>query len=55
MRCFTTEGPVKGDKHYSLPPLQRWNLDEILRLIDQEKYFLLHAPGKPVKPPACWR
>ncbi|MFZ1829269.1 MAG: AAA family ATPase [Candidatus Competibacteraceae bacterium] len=44
MRFFTTEGPVKADMHYCLPPLQRWDLEEILSLIDQQKYFLLHAP-----------
>ncbi|MCC7279682.1 MAG: ATP-binding protein, partial [Chromatiaceae bacterium] len=44
MRFFTTEGPVRPDDHYSLPPLSRWDLDEVLSLIDQKKYFLLHAP-----------
>ncbi len=44
MRFFNTEGPVRPDRHYSLPPLSRWDLDEVLRLIDQEKYVLLHAP-----------
>ncbi|MDG4595430.1 MAG: ATP-binding protein [Candidatus Contendobacter sp.] len=44
MRFFNTEGPVRSEDHYSLPPLQRWNLDEVLTLIDQKKYFLLHAP-----------
>ncbi|QVL49953.1 MAG: AAA-like domain-containing protein [Thiocapsa sp.] len=44
MRFFTTEGPVRPDRHYSLPPLSRWDLAEVLSLIDQEKYFLLHAP-----------
>jgi hypothetical protein len=44
MRFFTTEGPIRPDDHYSLPPLQRWDLAEILTLIDQKKYFLLHAP-----------
>jgi hypothetical protein len=44
MRFFTTEGPVRPEMHYALPPLSRWDLDEVLRLIDQEKYFLLHAP-----------
>ncbi len=44
MRFFTTEGPVRPDRHYSLPPLSRWHLDEVLDLISQEKYFLLHAP-----------
>ncbi|MBK1716827.1 AAA family ATPase [Thiocystis violacea] len=44
MRFFTTEGPVKAEDHYSLPPLERWDLAEILTLIDRKKYFLLHAP-----------
>ena len=44
MRFFNTEGPVRPDDHYCLPPLSRWDLDEVLRLIDQKKYFLLHAP-----------
>ncbi|MDS4021122.1 MAG: ATP-binding protein, partial [Candidatus Competibacter sp.] len=44
MRFFNTEGPVKSDKHYSLPPLQRWDLEDVLSLIEREKYFLLHAP-----------
>ena len=44
MRFFNTEGPVRPDRHYSLPPLSRWDLYEVLGLIDQEKYFLLHAP-----------
>jgi hypothetical protein len=44
MRFFNTEGPIRPALHYNLPPLSRWNLDEILDLIAQEKYFLLHAP-----------
>jgi hypothetical protein len=44
MRFFNTEGPIKQDKHYFLPPLERWDLAQVLMLIDQEKYFLLHAP-----------
>ncbi|MFO1423755.1 MAG: ATP-binding protein [Candidatus Competibacteraceae bacterium] len=44
MRFFNTEGPVMAKDHYSLPPLQRWDLQEILALIDRKKYFLLHAP-----------
>ncbi|MCF8003598.1 MAG: ATP-binding protein, partial [Chromatiaceae bacterium] len=44
MRFFNTEGPVRSDKHYCLAPLQRWDLEEVLSLIDLEKYFLLHAP-----------
>jgi hypothetical protein len=44
MRFFNTEGPVRPDMHYCLPPLHRWDLAEVLRLIEQQKYFLLHAP-----------
>ena len=44
MRFFNTEGPVRADLHYCLPPLQRWNLDDVLTLIARQKYFLLHAP-----------
>ncbi|WPL18385.1 putative ATPase (AAA+ superfamily) [Thiorhodovibrio winogradskyi] len=44
MRFFNTEGPVHCTQHYCLPPLTRWDLDEILGLIGRQKYFLLHAP-----------
>ena len=44
MRSFNTTGPVKPDKHYCVPPLERFDLDEVLRLVDGEKYFVLHAP-----------
>jgi len=44
MRFFNTEGPVRAAMHYYLPPLQRWDLNAILTLIEQQKYFLLHAP-----------
>ena len=44
MRFFTTEGPVNCTDHYCLPPLARFDLDEIMALIAQKKYFLLHAP-----------
>jgi hypothetical protein len=44
MRFFNTEGPNVAADHYSLPPLQRWDLEDVLTLIDQKKYFLLHAP-----------
>jgi hypothetical protein len=43
-RFFNTAGPVRCEDHYCLPPLDRLNLDEVLRLIDQKKYFVLHAP-----------
>ena len=44
MRYFNTEGPVVAEDHYCIPPLGRVDLDQILRLIDWKKYFVLHAP-----------
>ncbi|MEM7539612.1 MAG: AAA-like domain-containing protein [Chloroflexota bacterium] len=43
-RHFNTAGPIKPEKNYAIPPLCRVDLEEILELIDQEKYFVLHAP-----------
>ncbi len=43
-RFFNTTGPVVPAKHYSIPPLERFDLDEVLRLIRDERYFVLHAP-----------
>ncbi len=44
MRFFNTAGPIKPDIHYYVPPLERIDIDEVLPLIHQEKYFVLHAP-----------
>lgn len=44
MRFFNTAGPVNPARHYYLPPLERFDLDEVLLLIQQTKYFILHAP-----------
>lgn len=44
MRTFNTAGPVALDKHYSIPPLERLALEDVLRLIRHEKYFVLRAP-----------
>ena len=44
MRSFNTAGPVRPDKHYCIPPLKRFDLDEVLGLIRDEQYFVLHAP-----------
>ncbi len=43
-RFFNTAGPIKENKHYNIPPLGRVDLQDMMRLIDQEKYFVLHAP-----------
>ena len=43
-RSFNTAGPcVQGD-HYMLDPLARLDVDEVLRLINDKRYFVLHAP-----------
>ena len=44
MRTFNTEGPVRAERHYRIPPLTRIDLDDVLGLIRDEKYFVLHAP-----------
>jgi hypothetical protein len=41
-RWFNTAGPCKPDLHYVLPALRR--LPEIHRLVEQQGYFVLHAP-----------
>ena len=43
-RFFNTSGPVVPADHYSIPPLRRFDLDEVLRLIEAKRYFVLHAP-----------
>lgn len=43
-KFFNTAGPIKPDIHYNVDPLHRMDLDEIQLLIDQQKYFVLHAP-----------
>jgi len=44
MKFFNTAGPVNCEDHYCLPPLKRFDLKELLYLIDNKKYFVLHAP-----------
>ncbi|MBF0229871.1 MAG: AAA-like domain-containing protein [Desulfamplus sp.] len=44
MRFFNTAGPINPDDHYYIDPLSRINIDDIMFLIEQKKYFILHAP-----------
>ena len=44
MRFFNTEGPVRPDDHYGIPPLERMDVEELLGLIHGKRYFVLHAP-----------
>lgn len=41
-RWFNTAGPCKADKHYMLAPTSR--LPDLEQLIEQESYFVIHAP-----------
>lgn len=41
---FNTAGPSKADLHYLLDTMSRFDLEELLSLIAQERYFVLHAP-----------
>ncbi|MCK5808935.1 AAA-like domain-containing protein [bacterium] len=43
-KFFNTAGPVNQEAHYKIDPLQRWDSEEIFNLIEQRKYFILHAP-----------
>lgn len=42
MKFFTTAGPVNPQDHYFIP--HRLNEKVVHRLIEQKKYFILHAP-----------
>ena len=44
MRVFNTDGPIRPDEHYCVPPLERLDLKGVYELIRLKKYFVLHAP-----------
>ena len=43
-RFFNTAGPNRPKEQYTIDPLSRIDLDDVLMLIRQKKYFVLHAP-----------
>ena len=43
-RYFNTAGPNRPEEQYTIDPLSRFDLDDMLMLIRQKKYFVLHAP-----------
>ncbi len=43
-RFFNTAGPNTPEDCYTLDPLMRFDLDDILTMIRQKRYFVLHAP-----------
>ena len=44
MRFFNTEGPVVSEDNYFIPPLDRVERGALFRLIERNRYFVLHAP-----------
>ena len=44
VRTFNTTGPVRPERHYCVPPLERVDLEDLLALVRDERYFVLHAP-----------
>lgn len=44
MRYFNTAGPCSPTKHYMLPATARLAAENVRQLIDQEAYFIVHAP-----------
>ena len=54
MRFFNTTGPVVPTDHYCLPPLERLNFNEVRTLIQDKRYFALHAPRQTGKTSALF-
>ena len=44
VRKFNTEGPMVPERHYCIPPLSRVDLEELLELVEDMRYFVFHAP-----------
>ena len=44
MKFFNTAGHIIPEDIYYLPSEERIDWDEILSLIEQKKYFIVHAP-----------
>ena len=43
-KFFNTAGPNMPEDSYTIDPLTRFDLEEVLMLIRQKRYFVLHAP-----------
>ncbi len=43
-KSFNTAGPCRAELHYMLPPTARFDMPDIMNLIRDERYFVLHAP-----------
>jgi len=43
-KFFNTAGPIVQDIHYYVDAKKRWDFSQVISLIAQRKYFILHAP-----------
>ena len=53
-KFFNNAGPQQPANNYTLDPLRRIRLDELAGLIDQQRYFVLHAPRQTGKTTALY-
>jgi AAA domain len=53
-KFFNNAGPQQPQNHYTLDPLRRIKVDELQDLIDQGRYFVLHAPRQTGKTTALY-
>jgi predicted AAA+ superfamily ATPase len=53
-KFFNNAGPQQPHNNYTLDPLRRIKLEELQGLIDQERYFILHAPRQTGKTTALY-
>ena len=44
MKFFNIAGPCRSDIHYMLPATARLSENRVERLIQQQTYFVIHAP-----------
>lgn len=51
-RWFNIAGPCRADIHYMLPAATR--VPHVKKLIDQQAYFVLHAPRQTGKTTSMW-
>ena len=43
-KFFNTAGPQKIELNYTIDPLTRFDLEDVLLMIRQQRYFVMHAP-----------
>jgi AAA-like domain len=53
-KFFNNAGPQQPNDNYTLDPLRRIKLNELQSLIDQKRYFILHAPRQTGKTTALY-